>query len=131
MNDLCSCIGQKIDTLDEVERFYRDYGKRIGFVIIIRNTHRRKEIFLCLYICRKGGRESSKTVLNDNGDEGKRTRDKFGRTNCEARMYVVHNIKSNKWEVTLVKLEKNHSMMSLIKVQSCKYPKIYHKWTDN
>lgn len=120
LNDTCPCVGQTFNTLDEAERFYRDYGKRNGFKIIIRSTHRcsqSKEIFSRLYICRKGGRECSKSVIIDDSDKGKRTRDKFGRTNCEARMYVVHRVKSNKWEITVVELEHDHSMVSQSKVQ--------------
>ncbi|KAL1810512.1 hypothetical protein ACET3Z_027502 [Daucus carota] len=40
MNDVVPCSGMLFDNLDEVERFYRDYGRRVGFEVIIRNTHR-------------------------------------------------------------------------------------------
>ena len=58
LNESCPYVGQLFDNLDEAEMFYRDYGRRVGFEVIIRTTHRRvKSRRICsrLYICRKGG----------------------------------------------------------------------------
>ena len=35
MNESCPCVGQLFDILDEAEMFYRDYGRRVGFEVII------------------------------------------------------------------------------------------------
>ncbi|XP_063937319.1 protein FAR1-RELATED SEQUENCE 5-like [Daucus carota subsp. sativus] len=116
LNESCPCVGQLFDSLDEAEMFYRDYGRRVGFEMIIRTTHRRvksKRICSRLYICRKGGRIVTKS-LDEEKDvhKKKRNRDSIGRTHCLARMYVVHREKLNKWEVTSVYLKHNHTMIS-------------------
>ncbi|XP_017228839.1 protein FAR1-RELATED SEQUENCE 5-like [Daucus carota subsp. sativus] len=41
LNEVCPCVGRLFDSLDEAEMFYRDYGRRVGFEVIIRTTHRR------------------------------------------------------------------------------------------
>ncbi|KAL8092822.1 hypothetical protein AgCh_034898 [Apium graveolens] len=40
MNSVVPCVGMFFNTLDEAEIFYRDYGRSVGFEIIIRSTHR-------------------------------------------------------------------------------------------
>ena len=58
LNEVCPCVGRLFDSLDEAEMFYRDYGRRVGFEVIIRTTHRRvktRDICSRLYIYRKGG----------------------------------------------------------------------------
>nr|XP_017227957.1 PREDICTED: protein FAR1-RELATED SEQUENCE 5-like [Daucus carota subsp. sativus] len=96
--------------------FYRDYGRRVGFEVIIRTTHRRvKSRRICsrLYICRKGGRIVPKSLDEDTDvQKRRRNRDSIGRTHCLARMYVVHRQKLKKWEVTSVYLKHNHTMIS-------------------
>ena len=115
LNEICPCVGQLFDSLYKAEMFYRDYGRRVGFEVIIRTTHRRvksRKICSRLYICRKGGRLVPKS-LDENTDVQKRrrNRDSIGRTHCLARMYVVHRQKLKKWEVTLVNLKHNHTML--------------------
>lgn len=127
LNDVYPCVGQLFDSLDEAERFYRDYGRRIGFEVIIRTTHKRsKNKMICsrLYICRKGGRLASKSLDDvDEVPKKKRNRDSLGRTKCKARMYVVHRETSKKWEVTLVNLVHNHEMVSPSKVHFMQRPR--------
>ena len=70
MNEICPCVGQFFDTLDEAEKFYRDNGKHVGFEVIIRNTHMRlktKKFCSHLYICRNDGRTVPKS-LDENVD---------------------------------------------------------------
>ncbi|XP_074336578.1 protein FAR1-RELATED SEQUENCE 5-like [Apium graveolens] len=66
-----------------------------------------------------GGRLGSSTKLNvdDERKEKRRIRDVIPRTNCSARMCVTHRVKNNKWEVTLVKSEHDHDMVTSDKVQ--------------
>ena len=77
-NKVVPCVGMEFNSLDEAEKFYRDYGRSVGFEIIIRSTHKyskNSEISSRLYICRKGGRLGSKNSdFEDNGKE-KRPRD--------------------------------------------------------
>ena len=40
INNGVPCVGMFFETLDEVEKLYRDYGRNFGFEIIIRITHR-------------------------------------------------------------------------------------------
>ena len=108
------------DNLDEVERFYRDYGRRVGFEVIIRNTHRHSrsnEACSRMYICRLGGRVCSSSANVDEELNLKRTRDTIDRTKCKARISVVHRVKTDKWEITTVELEHNHPMVTPDKVQ--------------
>ena len=129
LNDVCPYVGQKFNTIDETERFYRDYGRRMGFEIIIRSTHkhsRSDSIASRLYICRKGGNLGSKCLDFEKDEENskiKRTRDILGRTKCEARIYVVHRTNLNKWEISLVELEHNHVMVTPDKVQFMQRPR--------
>nr|XP_017245268.1 PREDICTED: protein FAR1-RELATED SEQUENCE 5-like [Daucus carota subsp. sativus] len=107
--------------------FYRDYGRRVGFEVIIRTTHRRvktREICSRLYICRKGGRLVPKSLDEDTDVQKKRrNRDSIGRTDCTARMYVVNREKLKKWEVTLVDLKHNHTMISKDEVHFMQRPR--------
>ncbi|XP_017250811.2 protein FAR1-RELATED SEQUENCE 5-like [Daucus carota subsp. sativus] len=107
--------------------FYRDYGRRVGFEVIIRTTHRRvktREICSRLYICRKGGRLVPKSLDEDMDVQKKRrNRDSIGRTDCTARMYVVNREKLKKWEVTLVDLKHNHTMISKDEVHFMQRPR--------
>nr|XP_017227955.1 PREDICTED: protein FAR1-RELATED SEQUENCE 5-like [Daucus carota subsp. sativus] len=96
--------------------FHRDYGRRVGFEVIIRTTHRRvksRKICSRLYICRKGGRLVPKS-LDEGTDVHKRRRnwDSICRTHFLAGKYVVHREKLKKWEVTLVNLKHNPTMIS-------------------
>ena len=115
LNESCLCVGQLFDILDESEMFYRDHGRRVGFEVIIRTIHRRvksRKIYSCLYICRKGGRLVPKSLDEDmDVQKRRRNRDSIGRTHFLARMYVVHRQKLKKWEVTLVNLKHNHTML--------------------
>ena len=120
MNDVLPCVGMIFDTLEKAEEFYRNYGRSIGFEVIIRTTHKHSRsnvISSRLYICRKGGRLSSKVSNVKDDIKGKRTRDVISRTSCNARMCVVHQVKFDKWKVTLVELEHNHVMVTSDKVQ--------------
>ncbi|WOH15032.1 hypothetical protein DCAR_0934565 [Daucus carota subsp. sativus] len=120
MNDVVPCSGMLFDNLDEVERFYRDYGRRVGFEVIIRNTHRHSrsnEACSRMYICRLGGRVCSSSANVDEELNLKRTRDTIDRTKCKARISVVHRVKTDKWEITTVELEHNHPMVTPDKVQ--------------
>nr|XP_017228354.1 PREDICTED: protein FAR1-RELATED SEQUENCE 5-like [Daucus carota subsp. sativus] len=96
--------------------FHRDYGRRVGFEVIIRTTHRRvksRKICSRLYICRKGGRLVPKS-LDEDTDVHKRRRnwDSICRTHFLERMYVIHREKLKKWEVTLVNLKHNPTTIS-------------------
>ncbi|XP_063939892.1 protein FAR1-RELATED SEQUENCE 5-like [Daucus carota subsp. sativus] len=119
--DVCPRVGQIFNTLDEAERFYRDYGRRMGFEVIIRSTHRHSRsdaISSRLYICRKGRKSNSQSLdFEDEEEKVRRVRDILGRTDCEARMYVVHRMKLDVWEITLVDLVHNHAMITPDKVQ--------------
>ena len=56
-NNVVPFVGMHFNTLDEAERFYRDYGKSVGFEIIIRTTNKHSRgngISSRLYICHKG-----------------------------------------------------------------------------
>ncbi|XP_074328122.1 protein FAR1-RELATED SEQUENCE 5-like [Apium graveolens] len=122
MNSVVPCVGMFFNTLDEAEIFYRDYGRSVGFEIIIRSTHRHSRgngISSRLYIYRKGGRlgYSTKLDVDDERKEKRRIRDVIPRTNYSARMCVTHRVKNDKWEVTLVKLEHDHDMVTSDKVQ--------------
>ncbi|XP_074351982.1 protein FAR1-RELATED SEQUENCE 5-like [Apium graveolens] len=122
MNSVVPCVGMFFNTLDEAGIFYRDYGRSVGFEIIIRSTHRHSRgngISSRLYIYRKGGRLGSSTKLDvdDERKEKRRIRDVISRTNCSARVCVTHRVKNNKWKVTLVKLEHDHDMVTSDKVQ--------------
>ncbi|XP_074326557.1 protein FAR1-RELATED SEQUENCE 5-like [Apium graveolens] len=116
-NSVVPCVGIFFNTLDEAENFYRDYGRSVRFEIIIRSTHRHSRgngISSRLYICRKGGRLGSSTKLDVDYErkEKRRIKDVIPRTNCSARMCVTHRVKNDKWEVTLVKLEHDHDMVT-------------------
>ncbi|XP_074323452.1 protein FAR1-RELATED SEQUENCE 5-like [Apium graveolens] len=116
-NDVVSYVGKIFDTLDDTEAFYRNYGRKEGFEIIIRNTYRRtntNEPSYRLFICRKGGRVGATSL--DFG-KGKRVREVIPRTNCGARMCVVHKVKMDKWQISSVDLEHNHKLVSPEKVQ--------------
>ncbi|XP_074375190.1 protein FAR1-RELATED SEQUENCE 5-like [Apium graveolens] len=119
MNDVVPWVGMIFDSLDEVESFYRGYGRSIGFKIIIRSSHRHSRnggISSHLYICRKGGRLGPKPLEVEDSVKGKRPRDVIPRTCCRARS-VAHKVSSNKWEVTKVNLEHNHVMVTSDKVK--------------
>ncbi|XP_074356143.1 protein FAR1-RELATED SEQUENCE 5-like [Apium graveolens] len=99
-NDVVPYVGKIFDTLDDAEAFYRNYGRKEGFEIIIRNTHKRTNInepSYRLFICRKGGRVGATTL--DFG-KGKRVREVIPQTNCGARMRVVHKVKMDKWQIS-------------------------------
>ncbi|XP_074377611.1 protein FAR1-RELATED SEQUENCE 5-like [Apium graveolens] len=116
-NDVVPYVGKIFDTLDDAEAFYRNYGRKEGFEIIIRNTHKRTNInepSYRLFICRKGGRVGATPL--DFG-KGKRVREVIPRTNCGARMCVVHKMKMDKWQISSVDLEHNHKLVSPEKVQ--------------
>ena len=119
--DVCPRVGQIFNTLDEAERFYRDYGRRMGFEVIIRSTHKHSRsdaISSRLYICRKGRKSNFQSLdFEDEEEKVRRVRDILGRTDCEARMYVVHRMKLDVWEITLVDLVNNHAMITPDKVQ--------------
>lgn len=118
INDVVPCVGMNFDTLDDAEKFYRDYGRSVGFQIIIRGTNKHQrsgEPSSRTYICIKGGRITP-SKSEDRG-KGKRIRESIPRTNCHARMCLAHNVKTNKWKVTLVDLEHNHDMVAPEKVQ--------------
>ncbi|XP_074356381.1 protein FAR1-RELATED SEQUENCE 5-like [Apium graveolens] len=122
MNSVVPCVGIFFNTLDEAEIFYRDYGRSVGFEIIIRSNHRYSlgnGISSRLYIYRKGGRLGSSTTLDvdDERKEKRRIRDVIPRTNYSARMCITRRVKNDKWEVTLVKLEHDHDMVTSDKVQ--------------
>ncbi|KAL8102536.1 hypothetical protein AgCh_027152 [Apium graveolens] len=54
MNGVVPCVGMLFNNLDEAKKFYRDYGRCIGFEIIIRSTHRYSRgngVSSRLYIC--------------------------------------------------------------------------------
>ena len=77
-----------------------------------------------LYICRKGGRLVPKSLDEDTDVQKKRrNRDSVGRTDCTARMYVVNREKLKKWEVTLVDLKHNHTMISKDEVHFMQRPR--------
>ncbi|XP_074374447.1 protein FAR1-RELATED SEQUENCE 5-like [Apium graveolens] len=116
-NDVVPYVGKIFDTLDDAEAFYRNYGRKEGFEIIIRNTHKRTNInepSYRLFICRKGERVGATPL--DFG-KGKRVREVIPRTNCGARMCVVHKVKMDKWKISSVDLEHNHKLVSPEKVQ--------------
>ncbi|XP_074336763.1 protein FAR1-RELATED SEQUENCE 5-like [Apium graveolens] len=116
-NNVVPYVGNIFDTLDDAEAFYRNYGRKEGFEIIIRNTHKQtntNEPSYRLFICRKGGRVGATPL--DFG-KGKRVREVIPRTNCGARMCVVHKVKMDKWQISLVDLEHNHKLVSPEKVQ--------------
>lgn len=72
INDVVPCIRMSFDSLDEGERFYKDYGRSVAFEIIIRTTHknlRSDQILSRLYICRNGGRLGLKSVDAEDGDK--------------------------------------------------------------
>ncbi|XP_074336357.1 protein FAR1-RELATED SEQUENCE 5-like [Apium graveolens] len=116
-NDVVPYVGKIFDILDDAEAFYRNYGRKEGFEIIIRNTHKRtntNEPSYRLLICRKGGRVGA--TLLDFG-KGKRVKEVIPRMNCGARMCVVHKVKMDKWQISSVDLEHNHKLVSPEKVQ--------------
>ncbi|XP_074378430.1 protein FAR1-RELATED SEQUENCE 5-like [Apium graveolens] len=116
-NDVVPYVGKIFDTLDDEEAFYRNYGRKEGFELIIRNTHKRtntNEPSYSLFICRKGGRVG---VTPLDFGKGKRVREVIPRTNCGARMCVVHKVKMDKWQISSVDLEHNHKLVSPEKVQ--------------
>ncbi|XP_074352680.1 protein FAR1-RELATED SEQUENCE 5-like [Apium graveolens] len=49
--------------------------------------------------------------------KGKRVREVIPRTNCGARMCVIHKVKMDKWQISSVDLEHNHKLVSPEKVQ--------------
>ncbi|XP_074342171.1 protein FAR1-RELATED SEQUENCE 5-like [Apium graveolens] len=116
-NDVVPYVGKIFDTLDDAEAFYRNYGRKEGFEIITRNTHKRtntNEPSYRLFICRKGGRVGATPL--DFG-KGKRVREVIPRTNCGARMCVIHKVKMDKWQISSGDLEHNHKLVSPEKVQ--------------
>lgn len=113
VNKVVPCVGMIFDTLDEEESFYRNYGRNVGFEIIIRNTHKHQRSHdpsSRLFICKKGGRVAPESDYRDKGK--RRIRDVDPRTKCRARMYVCHLVNVNKWKVTLVDLKHNHAMVT-------------------
>ncbi|XP_017250720.2 protein FAR1-RELATED SEQUENCE 5-like [Daucus carota subsp. sativus] len=66
-NESCPCVSQMFDSLDEAEMFYRDYGRRVGFEMIIRTTHRRVKRELTGGLENIGfGNQDVRNVLCDN-----------------------------------------------------------------
>ncbi|KAK1372264.1 hypothetical protein POM88_028457 [Heracleum sosnowskyi] len=118
--DVVPCVGMLFDTLDEAEKFYRDYGRNIGFDIIIRNTHRHTRSHdpsSRMFICKKGGR-----LAPESHGKGKRIRDVIPRTDCRVRMCVAHQVKMNKWKITSIKLKHNHAMVTPDKTRFFRRP---------
>ncbi|XP_074376778.1 protein FAR1-RELATED SEQUENCE 5-like [Apium graveolens] len=116
-NDVVPYVSKIFDTLDDAEAFYRNYGRKKGFEIMLWNTHKRtnkNEPSYRLFICRKGGRVGATPL--DFG-KGKRVREVIPRTNCGARMCIVHKVKMNKWQISSMDLEHNHKLVSPKKVQ--------------
>ncbi|XP_074373892.1 protein FAR1-RELATED SEQUENCE 5-like [Apium graveolens] len=93
-NDVVPYVGNIFDTLDNAEAFYRNYGRKEGFEIIIRNTHKRtntNEPSHRLFICRKGGRVGA-TPLDFGKGKRVRERDKGGVENLGFSNHDVRNV---------------------------------------
>ncbi|MED6133644.1 hypothetical protein PIB30_030039 [Stylosanthes scabra] len=97
-------VGMFFESLEKARNFYRDYAKRAGFTIKIRNTNKCKksnEILNQLLSCNREGKRRSDVLVF------KKTNAVYA-TNCPARICVHHMKYFDFWQISKVVLEHSH-----------------------
>ncbi|KAF7142258.1 hypothetical protein RHSIM_Rhsim05G0121500 [Rhododendron simsii] len=108
-NDLIPKINQEFDNLDDVWKFYNNYGKEGGFGTRASSSKRNRdyEVIRKEYVCNKEGvkrvQKTSEPVTRRRGDS---------RENCGAKLSVVRNQSSGKFVVSQFVEGHNHHLAS-------------------
>ena len=109
-------VGMVFDSVNEAEKFYKDYARKMGFGVRSNSTvldhNSGGKLIVKEFCCEKEGYRRNKRNVEESQNKKKKRRPKpETRTGYAANFRVKLDEESNKWVVKCFKAEHNHELV--------------------